>query len=105
MIFRHYRTEENGCATVAFRSEDGLAELGVAWCSPEDPFNRAKGRLIAAGRVETKRDNGHYHSMPHTGDVQLRPTIFAMLDSMKKPRWFEGFIGELEKAWEEKEKE
>lgn len=103
MIYRHYRTEEKGAITVALKSGGGLTEVGVAWCSPLDQFSRAKGRLIASRRLEVKRGNGNYHAMPHhSEDIKPRQVIFAMLDSMRLPRWFEEFQEELKKQWDKR---
>jgi hypothetical protein len=58
--------------------------------------------LIAEGRLAKKRGNGNYLSTPHVGeDEDTHTAIFALLDSMKKPLWFEEFEKEL-KAQREK---
>jgi hypothetical protein len=54
--FVHIRDDNPG--TTAFRVlDDGLTvEMGFAYCSRDDNFNKAKGRLIAEGRLNAKRN-------------------------------------------------
>lgn len=40
-----------GRVTAAIRADDKEAEIGLAFCSPEDQFSRKRGRLIAEGRL------------------------------------------------------
>lgn len=49
--FQHLRTE-SGAATLAAKwCDDDMLKVAVAWCSPADQFCKAKGRLIASGRL------------------------------------------------------
>lgn len=100
MLFRHYRTETNGCLTVAYENTDGLAQIGISWCSPNDKFSRRKGRLIASRRLETGRDNGHYVDKDlHGRELSVRACIFELLEDAKKPRWYDSFRQDVEERW------
>jgi hypothetical protein len=99
VIYKHYRTEKHGCVSVAFQSEDGVAEIGVSWCSPKDRFNRKKGRTIAEGRLESKRPNGYYFSRAYSEEGNPGQRIYDMLIELDVPRWFDAFEDALEKRW------
>jgi len=100
MIYKHYRTEKHGCVSVAFQSADGRAEMGVAWCSPKDKFNRKKGRLIAEGRLERKRANGFYYSRAHPDSTVLPGRIYDLLKDMWEiPLWFDAFDAALKEKY------
>jgi hypothetical protein len=99
VIYKHYRTEKHGCVSVAFQSEDGVAEIGVSWCSPKDKFNRKKGRIIAEGRLVRKRPNGYYYSRAYPGEGLPSQRIYDMLIELDVPRWFGDFEDALQKKW------
>jgi hypothetical protein len=99
MIYKHYRTEKHGCVSVAFQSTDGVAEIGVSWCSPKDKFNRKKGRLIAEGRLIRKRPNGQYYSRAYPVEGIPSQRIYDMLTELDVPRWFDAFEDALQKKW------
>jgi len=101
MIIKHYRTEKHGSVSIAYKSVDGLSEIGISWCSPKDKFNRKKGRLIAEGRLEKKRTNGHYYAQAYPEDLRPSKQIFDMLDVVKVPCWFGAFEIALRKKWED----
>ena len=51
----HGEMESGGGATIAYREvEDGTAEFSVAYCSPQDNFNKATGRLVASGKLNSR---------------------------------------------------
>lgn len=59
--FKHFRNIENGVvnslggATVAYRvDENGGVRYAVAWCHPNDNYNKHLGREKAAGRLESR---------------------------------------------------
>lgn len=101
MIYKHYRTEKHGCVSVAFQSIDGVAEIGVSWCSPKDKFNRKKGRIIAGGRLKRKRPNGFYYTRAYPGESVPSQRIYDMLIELPVPRWFDAFEDALQKRWED----
>lgn len=55
-FFQHIRFSCGGAVTiaVAYNGND-TASAGYAWCSPGDNFCRAKGRLLAEGRMVSKK--------------------------------------------------
>lgn len=44
-----------GKATLAIRVKGDDVEVGVSFCSPRDQFSKARGRLLAEGRLNNKR--------------------------------------------------
>ncbi len=51
-----YRTKAGpvlgyGRVTIAYQTEEGVARYNVAYCSPNDNFNRRIGRTIASNRL------------------------------------------------------
>ncbi len=83
--FSHVKLGE-GYATLAIREttyDDGkptTLELGVSWCSPNDHFSRPKGRLVATGRLNSKR--GYYHSVPRAPDVKLKAQADSVINKL-----------------------
>lgn len=51
-----YLTYGDGKATVAIKEAKNIVELGAAFCSPEDQFEKAHGREIALKRLNEKQD-------------------------------------------------
>ncbi len=48
--FMHFELN-GGRVTAAIQVENQIAEVGLAFCSPQDQFARKRGRLIAEGRL------------------------------------------------------
>jgi len=44
----------SGILTVATKIEDGNVKIGLAFCSPHDNFEKAKGRMIAIGQMDSR---------------------------------------------------
>jgi len=106
MIYKHLRSEK-GNVTVAMEFDDDVAVIGVAFCSPKDRFNRAKGRLIAGGRCEKAsilthdlRERGFKDMTLGHGFAQAtfagRPysgfVIHELLGKVDGPGWFKSFL-------------
>jgi hypothetical protein len=62
-LFMHYRPvdangaigDPRGGATVAIRETgEGEVNISIAFCNPQDVFNRAVGRAVAEGRLNAK---------------------------------------------------
>jgi len=58
--FMHITTQDCGGVTLAINRMEGEGniveyEVGAAFASPRDTFDRKKGRLIAEGRLQAKR--------------------------------------------------
>jgi hypothetical protein len=75
----------NGHATLAIRetmaaNNTGIIEVGVAFCSPNEQFNRRIGRTIASGRLNAKRR--FYAIVPRNTDIKLKTQAEAMLHQL-----------------------
>jgi len=76
----HVRDEKRGAITFMTSIEEfNELHIGVAFCSPKDSFNKAKGRLIAAGRLEKNAQITKF-----TGDSYSDVT--RIWSEMPKPR-------------------
>lgn len=66
MVVFHYREQNSDCNGVTIVSEmiDGKTYLAASRCSANDPFDKAKGRNIASGRIHAVR-NGRYVPAVH----------------------------------------
>ena len=55
-FFQHIRFSNGAALTIAVsHTGQDTATAGFAWCSPTDNFCRAKGRLLAEGRMKSKK--------------------------------------------------
>jgi hypothetical protein len=56
---RHHHTDGTiqgqGGATIAYRTTGAGIQFAAAFCSPADNFCRARGRTVAAGRLNSDR--------------------------------------------------
>lgn len=81
-----------GRATLAIQVEGDNLEIGVAFCSPKDQFSKAKGRMIAEGRLKAK--HGFYMKIGRNPDEKLkdqaRRVVVTLVKNVKThmiPRW------------------
>lgn len=54
-FYQHIKFACGAVVTIAASDNKGIAKIGYAWCSPTDNFVRAKGRLLAEGRMNSKK--------------------------------------------------
>ena len=54
-----HMTLGRGKATLAIRVKGEQVEVGVSFCSPKDQFSKSRGRMLAEGRLNSKR--GFYY--------------------------------------------
>lgn len=100
-----------GRATLAIKetTEEGktpIVEVAVAWCAPNEQFNRRTGRSIASGRLNAKRR--HYTIAERDMNLNIkkqaekmfaelingtRPSTIANLPAVSLPRWLEENAG------------
>jgi hypothetical protein len=59
VCYFYYRTNRYRVTVAYRRGEDNRVSYGAAFCRPEDPFVKRRGRQIAEGRM---RMNGDYVS-------------------------------------------
>lgn len=91
--------------TVAFKHLDStskahVCQIGIAWCSPKDNFCKAKGREVAAKRLDSKpftvliRKTGDrmetFNLLEHIRKHVLPPDVVNDLD---RPHWLEKLYG------------
>lgn len=104
MKFTH-RYVAGGYITIAFNeTESDTIEYGVAFCSPEDrpKFRRAKGRMIATNRLESRKRIGII-PVPEDPDTIIETIIQNIEEGNYQtrayregmdlaPRWFFGTL-------------
>ena len=90
-------TNKSGYITVAYQEDEETATYGAAFCSPTDQFNKAKGRMIAQGRLLSRK---RINIVDQVEDITTIERIFRDLEcgnyltkpwantSIPTPRWF-----------------
>lgn len=64
-----------GGKTIAYReTADGGIEFALAKCSPNDNFNRAQGRVMAAGRLNSPR---FVRRVPNITEREFRASVYG----------------------------
>ena len=104
---KHVRTSKWGGITICGRwdAEDlSKFEIGVGFCSPEDPnFNKKLGRMIATGRLKAQRCRGYAHvEVPSVDSDSVWEYMEKAISALAKrgyekvdhctPRWFMDFL-------------
>lgn len=76
----------DGRATIAIMpNEDDTVEVGVAFCSPQDNFNRKTGRAIALQRLQNK--NGFYVSFERDYTKALKQHAKEVVKFIIRGHW------------------
>lgn len=80
------RPDSNGGATIAYAitpegKDNVIVEIGVAWCSQRDTFNRRIGRDVAAGRLRKGGEHRKVVILPKPDENAGAGTSWRMLEA------------------------
>lgn len=74
-----------GIATVAIRPKDNnTVEIGAAFCSPEDRFEKSIGRKLAVTRIKNKKD---FYVCFERNDSLLKHQVRDLIKLIVSGRW------------------
>jgi len=94
--YKHYRTKYDGAVTVAYETTPNKNKdnvhlcIGLAWCSPRDQFCRAKGRLIAEGRLKSDKSCiGDMYERKILEEQPVQDVVFSLIETHASvPNWY-----------------
>ena len=72
-----------GKATLAIRVKGEQVEVGVSFCSPKDQFSKSRGRLLAEGRLNSKR--GFYYQFKRNEEHLKEQAQNTLIHMSKDP--------------------
>jgi len=97
VLYFHGLTVDECRFTVAGVFKGDLLNLGISVCSENDQFNKAKGRLIASGRIfpDRKSKNGHNTISVYNDDIDMENQFKEKDSSGFKENYFVGQEGKV----------
>lgn len=66
---RQQRKQQKHSYTVAGVFDGEVMKFGISKCSPNDQFNKRKGRIVAEGRAKSKHDYIHLIEIQPEADL------------------------------------